>query len=111
MTGASVTDSAGTRLSYEDECKQRIGDWEAELGNLARCNNGTALQTLKTAIEAQLALADLRLRVRDRVVAEDPLARRRELRPGHDVAGVVADPVVFAVSADDRGLEVDEPRR
>ncbi len=65
MTGASVTESAGTRLSYEDECKQRIGDWEAELGNLARSNNGTALQTLKTAIEAQLALADLRLRVRE----------------------------------------------
>ncbi len=61
---ASVTESVGKGLSYEKECEKRIRDWETELGNLAKSRDGT-IQTLKTAIEAQLALADLRIRVRE----------------------------------------------
>jgi hypothetical protein len=51
-------------LPHEEECQKRIENWDAQLKKLAELRDLTALQTLKAAVDAQLALEDLRLKVR-----------------------------------------------
>ena len=52
------------RLSYEDECKDRIARLENAFRKLANQQDPATLDALKEEIEIQLALADLRLKVR-----------------------------------------------
>ena len=51
------------------------------------------------------------MHVGDGIVGEDPTAGVGKLRAVDDVAGVVADPVIAAISAHDCRVEVVEPRR
>ena len=47
--------------------------------------------------------------VRNAVVGQDPPTLVSQVPPVHDIAGVIADPVVAVVAADDGGLQVGKP--
>ena len=53
--------------SWEDECKRRIDKWRDQLRGLVDGSTASkieALQLLKAAVDAQLALADLKMKAR-----------------------------------------------
>ena len=51
--------------SYEDECRERIKTWHRELKELkARPDSSELLKALKVAIDAELAIAELKIKVR-----------------------------------------------
>jgi hypothetical protein len=64
-TETSPREPGPNDLPYEEECKQRILTWEKQLKELAAHQNLAGLQVLKTAVEAQMALAELRIKVRE----------------------------------------------
>jgi hypothetical protein len=51
-------------LSYEEECKRRIDIWYPRLNELAEKGDSEGLRTLKAAIDAELAIADLKIKAR-----------------------------------------------
>jgi len=50
--------------SYENDRKIRIETWDAQLKELASKNDSSGAATLKTLIDAELAFAELRIKVR-----------------------------------------------
>lgn len=57
-----MIEERGAKLPWEEEVKTRIDTWHWELKDLAAKHDFQGLQTLKEAVEAQLALADLKLK-------------------------------------------------
>jgi hypothetical protein len=49
---------------WEENCKTRIRSWHVQLLELAEGKDPEALKMLKCAIEAQVALADLKIKAR-----------------------------------------------
>jgi len=60
----TVSAKPEVELPWEAECKRRICTWHRELKGLAENHNLPALKVLKAAVDAQLALAELKLKVR-----------------------------------------------
>src|SRR5258708_5181654 len=62
-----MTQANDRELTWEEECKERIGIWRKQLaGLLQKSDDETlqALQTLKAAVDVQLAIADLKIKSR-----------------------------------------------
>lgn len=59
-----MTEARIPELSWEAECETRIEKWRLELENLAKKPDAQALQSLKAAVDVQLALADLKIKTR-----------------------------------------------
>jgi hypothetical protein len=62
-----MTQPINSETTWEKECEERIRKWRMQLGDLIeKPDIGTlqALQTLKGAVDVQLALADLKIRSR-----------------------------------------------
>jgi hypothetical protein len=53
-----------THLDWERECAERIDSWHEKLKIYADNHDDQALNTLKKAVDAQLAIAELKLKVR-----------------------------------------------
>ena len=64
MTESQISQPPVKKLPHEEECKQRIDKWDTELPAVFGSGDLGSLQLLKTAIEAQLALEELRIRAR-----------------------------------------------
>lgn len=50
--------------TWEEECGARIDIWNADLKGLVEKRDVMALQALKAAVDAQMAIAELKLKVR-----------------------------------------------
>ena len=62
-----MTQAINSEKTWEKECEERIINWRMQLGGLIEkpdVGTLTALQTLKGAVDVQLALADLKIRSR-----------------------------------------------
>ena len=59
-----MTEAPYTKDWWEEDCKTRIRSWHNELLVLAEKKDAVALEALKNAIDAQLALADLKIKAR-----------------------------------------------
>lgn len=55
----------GMSLSWEDEVKRRIDIWHGELIDFSQRRDLSGLQTRKAAVDAQVALADLKIKARE----------------------------------------------
>jgi len=64
MTETALAEPGANDLTHEGECQRRIGIWDTELKGLIAKSDLAALQALKAAIDAQLALEQLRITVR-----------------------------------------------
>jgi hypothetical protein len=65
MNEEVVAAKAGAKfLTYEEETKERIRTWHAQLKELVAQRDSAGVQWLKTAIDAELALAELKLKAR-----------------------------------------------
>jgi hypothetical protein len=51
------------KKDWEQECDVLIGNWQRDLKDLADKRDDQALKALKAAIDAQLALSELRVKV------------------------------------------------
>jgi anti-sigma-K factor RskA len=58
------TAKANNELPWEEDNKELIAAWRTELKALKAKGDGPALERLKTAVETQLALADLKIKAR-----------------------------------------------
>jgi hypothetical protein len=65
MPSPMIETKLATKLPpYEEECQRRIDSWHVRLKALAEKEDSGGLATLKTAIDAELAIADLKIKVR-----------------------------------------------
>jgi hypothetical protein len=53
-----------TDKEYEDECKLRIELWHGQLKDLGSKSDSSGVATVKALIDAELALAEVRIKVR-----------------------------------------------
>lgn len=53
-----------TEVEYENECKRRIGLWHGQLKDLKSKSDSSRITTVKALIDAELALAEVRIKVR-----------------------------------------------
>jgi hypothetical protein len=59
-----MADAMGPLPSWEVECSERTEMWRKELRELAKKPDSQALEAVKTAVNIQLALADLKIKAR-----------------------------------------------
>jgi hypothetical protein len=65
MAEEGIPVPSGTKTpTYEDECKKRIDDWRVALVDLAKNPDLARAQGLKAVIDADLALADFKIKAR-----------------------------------------------